>query len=97
MNAYIRFKLALTEDTPTIKPYMEDRWAKLPDVEVDASGEFQWLLMDTLTNRWVHLLRSMQPADWKRPFNHPELGVVAAGEKPRVVFMAWSPSHRPDY
>src|SRR6202035_1018161 len=58
MNAYIRFKLALTEDTTTIKHYWEDRWAMLPDVE-STPVEVSLALMDSLTDRWVHLLRSM--------------------------------------
>jgi DinB superfamily len=75
MNAYIRFKLALTEDTPTIKPYMEDRWAKLPDVQATPL-EVSLSLLDSLHDRWVRLLRSLEPQDWRRTFNHPELGIV---------------------
>ncbi len=60
MNAYIRFKLALTEDVPTIKPYMEDRWAKLPDVQ-STPLEVSLTLLDSLHDRWVHLLRSIKP------------------------------------
>src|SRR6202166_1680547 len=72
MNAYIRFKLALTEEAPTIKPYMEDRWAKLSDVQ-STPLEVSLTLLDSLHNRWVHLLRSLEPQDWKRTFNHPEV------------------------
>ncbi len=75
MNAYIRFKLALTEDEPTIKPYMEDRWAKLPDVQ-ETPLEVSLTLLDSLHDRWVRLLRSLQADDWKRRFRHPELGVM---------------------
>lgn len=73
MNAYIRFKLALTEDDPTIKPYMEDRWAELPDARkapIDAS----LALLDSLHQRWTTVLRNLGDADWKRTFRHPELG-----------------------
>src|SRR6202051_4061636 len=70
MNAYIRFKLALTEDAPTIKPYMEDRWAKLGDVQLTPL-EVSLALLDSLHHRWVRLLRSLEPRDWKRSFNHP--------------------------
>src|SRR6202035_5186790 len=60
MNAYIRFKLALTEDAPTIKPYMEDRWAKLADVE-STPVEVSLTLLDGLHARWWPLLRSLDP------------------------------------
>src|SRR6202022_577350 len=76
MNAYIRFKLALTEDEPTIKPYMEDRWAKLPDVQ-STPLEVSLALLDSLHDRWVRLLRSLKTEDWKRTFQHPELGTVS--------------------
>src|SRR5216110_2675855 len=64
MNAYIRFKLALTEDEPTIKPYMEDRWAKLDDVQV-TPVEISLSLLDSLHERWVRLLRVMKDQEWK--------------------------------
>jgi hypothetical protein len=90
MNAYIRFKLALTEDSPTIKPYMEDRWANLPDVG-STPVEVSLVLMDSLTDRWVYLLRSMQPPDWKRPFNHPDLGVVPLEKN--LALYSWHGRH----
>lgn len=70
-QAYGRFKLALTEERPTIKPYMEDRWAMLPDstrTPVDVS----LTILDALHKRWVVLLKSMTLADFKRTFYHPE-------------------------
>jgi hypothetical protein len=75
MNAYIRFKLALTEDAPTIKPYREDRWAETPDV-LATPLEVSLALLDSLHIRWVRLLRSLKHEDWKRGFQHPELGIV---------------------
>jgi hypothetical protein len=75
MNAYIRFKLALTEDEPTIKPYAEDLWAKLPDVQA-VPIEVSLALLDSLHVRFVEVLRGMQNDDWKRTFVHPEQGVV---------------------
>src|SRR5690349_24326131 len=72
MNAYVRFKLALTEDEPTIKPYMEDRWAKLDDVQ-STPLEVSLALLDNLHNRWVRLLRTIKPGEWQRTFRHPEL------------------------
>jgi hypothetical protein len=75
MNAYTRFKLALTEPEPTIKPYDEGRWAELPDVQaVDPAVSLA--LLDALHVRWVALLRGMTPDDWQRGFRHPEHGRV---------------------
>jgi hypothetical protein len=76
MNAFVRFKLALTEDEPTIKPYMEDRWAKLPDVQL-APPDISLALLDALHLRFVILLRTIKPEEWKRKFIHPELGPVS--------------------
>ena len=90
MNAYIRFKLALTEESPTIKPYLEDRWATLPDVH-STPPEVSLSLLDALHNRWVRLLRSLQARDWKRTFNHPELGIVPL-EKTLALY-AWHGKH----
>jgi uncharacterized damage-inducible protein DinB len=71
LNAYCRFKLALTENEPTIKTYDEAKWAKLPDsqrVPIDVSLD----LLEALHERWVALLRSMDSADFKRGLRHPE-------------------------
>src|SRR5271168_4554228 len=70
MNAYIRFKLALTEDEPTIKPYDEDGWSKLPDV-VPTPIETSLALFDALHVRWVTLLRLLDDAQFARTFRHP--------------------------
>lgn len=90
MNAYVRFKLALTEDEPTIKPYMEDRWAKLADVAVTPL-EISLALLDALHERWVPVLKSLRPEDWKRTFRHPELGTVPL-EKSLALY-AWHGQH----
>ena len=71
MNAYMRVKLALTEDNPTIKPYDEDAWAKLPDVHV-TPVETSLVLLDALHVRWVSILRAMKDEDFRRTFKHPE-------------------------
>jgi hypothetical protein len=71
MNAYTRCKLALTEDSPIIKPYDEAKWAELPDAKsalVDASIA----LLEGLHARWVYMLRHMSPADFAREIRHPE-------------------------
>lgn len=72
MNAYIRLKLAMTEDNPTIKPYDEARWAKLGD----ASGPIapSQTLLDTLHERWDLLWRTLQAEDFSRKLTHPEQG-----------------------
>jgi hypothetical protein len=75
LNAYVRFKLALTEDEPTIKPYAEDRWAQLADTQT-TPVEVSLAMLDSLHDRWVRLLRSLQSEDWKRTFRHPEMGVM---------------------
>ena len=90
MNAYIRFKLALTEDEPTIKPYAEDRWAKLADVQ-STPVEVSLALLDNLHARWVVLLRSLDEEQWKRGFVHPEMGVVPL-EKSLALY-AWHGKH----
>jgi uncharacterized damage-inducible protein DinB len=73
MNAYIRFKLALTEDTPTIKPYDEHAWSTLADVP-RAPIETSLVLLDALHARWVTLLELLGPADFERRLVHPETG-----------------------
>jgi len=90
MNAYVRFKLALTEPEPTIKPYAEDRWAELSDTKATPT-EVSLVLLDSLHHRWVTLLRSLGPEDWKRNFRHPELGVVSLEKN--VALYAWHGKH----
>src|SRR6266446_2587870 len=75
MNSYIRFKLALTENEPTIKPYDEALWAELADTRATPI-EVSLTLLDSLHGRWVPLLRSLSEADFARRFRHPELGMV---------------------
>lgn len=71
LNAYIRFKLALTEDNPTIKPYEEALWAELPDTKGTLIG-VSLVMLEALHRRWVTLLRSMSQEQWGRTFFHPE-------------------------
>jgi len=77
MNAYIRFKLALTEDVPTIKTYDEAEWAKLADAATPI--ETSLVILDALHQRWVVLLRSLSEADYERNLNHPEWGRMTLG------------------
>jgi DinB superfamily len=73
MNAFIRFKLALTEDTPTIKPYEESLFANLPDAKGPIEPSLE--LLDSLHKRWVLLLNGLDAADWEKKYNHPESGL----------------------
>src|SRR5258708_2258244 len=75
MNAYIRFKLALTENDPVIKPYDEAAWAKLDDVAI-TPVETSLTMLDALHQRWVILLRGLAEPDWKKTFRHPDIGLV---------------------
>jgi hypothetical protein len=75
MNAFIRFKLALTEDTPTIKPYNEAEWAKLEDAR-STPIETSLGLLDGVHDRWVRIMNAMSPSDFQRKLNHPENGVM---------------------
>ncbi len=90
LNAYVRFKLALTEDDPTIKPYAEDRWAELPDNQ-STSLETSLVLLEALHHRFVRLLRSLTPGQWKRTFRHPELGLVPLEKN--LALYAWHGRH----
>jgi uncharacterized damage-inducible protein DinB len=71
LNAYTRFRLALTEKVPTIKPYEEARWAELPDAR-SAPVEISLTLLDALHVRWVLLLRQVAADGWSRTLVHPE-------------------------
>jgi hypothetical protein len=90
MNSYVRFRLALTEEGPTIKPYQEDRWAELPDART-APVELSLAMLDALHARWVLLLRSLGPVDWKRTFQHPELGAITLERD--LALYAWHGRH----
>ncbi len=71
MNAYIRLKLALTEESPVIKPYDENLWADLPDVHT-VPVNISITLLHALHRRWGQVLRNLEEADWERTYYHPE-------------------------
>jgi uncharacterized damage-inducible protein DinB len=71
-NAYIRFKLALTEDWPTIKPYDEAAWAEWADSRLPIAGSLDFV--EALHGRWVALLESLADEDFRKGYNHPERG-----------------------
>ena len=72
MNAFIRFRLALTEDKPTIKPYNESEWAKLADMSLDPAVSIQ--ILDGLHQRWHTMLQAMKDTDFAREAIHPDHG-----------------------
>jgi uncharacterized damage-inducible protein DinB len=90
VNAYVRFKLAVTEDIPTIKPYDEAAWAELADVKAVPVAT-SLALLEAVHERWVAFLRSLGEADWARNFNHPELGVVSLERN--LALYAWHGRH----
>jgi hypothetical protein len=90
VNAYVRFKLAVTEDAPTIKPYDEAAWAELADVKTVPVAT-SLALLEALHERWAAFLRSLGEAEWARTFRHPELGVVPLGKN--VALYAWHGRH----
>jgi hypothetical protein len=90
MNAYVRYKLALTEENPTIKPYAEAAWAELADSRITPI-DVSLALVDNLHARWVVLLRSLKPEDWARKLTHPEAGVLSLDEMLRMY--AWHGAH----
>jgi DinB superfamily len=89
MNAYVRFKLALTEDEPTIKPYNEKLWAMLPDSQ--APVEVSLALLNALHLRWGAVLLSMKPEDFARTLRHPEMGLVTLDGNLRIY--SWHGRH----
>ena len=90
MNAYVRYKLALTEHNPTIKPYNEAAWAELADSRITPI-DVSLALVDHLHARWVVLLRSLKPQDWERKLTHPEVGVMSLDTM--LSMYAWHGAH----
>jgi hypothetical protein len=91
MNALVRVKLALTEESPTIKPYDEARWAQLPDVRLTPVA-VSLVLLEALHARWVVLLRALAPDDWGRTFVHPEHGRAMTIDAATALY-AWHSRH----
>ena len=90
MTSYLRFKLDITEDEPTIKPYDEASWAKLDDAR-EAPIELSLDLLETLHKRWMWFLRSLKPEDYRRTFRHPEIGIVSVDKN--IALYAWHGPH----
>ncbi|MHB1861906.1 MAG: YfiT family bacillithiol transferase [Gemmatimonadaceae bacterium] len=92
LNSYTRFRLALTEEQPTIKPYDEARWAELPDARGPLVAE-SLALLDALHARWVALLRAMSPAEFARTLVHPERPGAPMTLDMMVALYAWHGRH----
>jgi uncharacterized damage-inducible protein DinB len=90
LNAYVRFKLALTEDEPTIRPYQEARWAELPEAR-SAGVEISLELLSAVHRRWVACIESLPPQAFQRRFRHPEIGVMTLSEQ--LALYAWHGRH----
>jgi hypothetical protein len=90
MNAFIRFKLALTEENPTIKPYLEAEWAKLPDNSLPVSNSLK--LLESLHLRWSFLLENMSDSDFERTYLHPEKGTSQALAEITLLY-SWHGMH----
>lgn len=88
-NAYIRIKLALTEDWPTVKPYDEAAWAKLADSRLPIEGSLA--VVGALHDRWVALLQSLAEEDFQKGFIHPAMGRQTL--ETNVALYAWHSRH----
>jgi hypothetical protein len=90
MNAYVRMKLALTEDVPTIKPYDEARWAELSDSKTPIEPSLA--ILENLHKRWVLLLKSLTTSDWSRKYGHPEWSKPMSLDDTLALY-AWHGKH----
>lgn len=92
LNSYVRFHWALTEDSPRIKTYREERWAELPDTA--APTEVSLDLLDALHRRWLILLRQLSDEDWKRTWRYPDgEGPPVLTLKQALALYAWHSRH----
>lgn len=91
LNLYSRFRLALTEDNPTVRPFDEAAWAELPDVAITPI-EVSLSLLDSLHARWVSLLQQLTPDQWRRTFYHPRYDTTLTLDQALVQY-AWHGRH----
>ena len=89
MNGYIRTKLALTEENPTIKPYDQDAWARLPDSRLPIDGSLA--ILDAVHERWTTVNRSLGDAEIQRTFRHPDLGEMTIDRQ--IHLYGWHSRH----
>jgi uncharacterized damage-inducible protein DinB len=90
LNAYVRFKLAVTEQEPTIKPYEQQLWAELVDSKT-APVAMSVDLLDSLHQRWVFFLKSLKSSDFSKKFVHPESGITTLDRT--LALYAWHGRH----
>lgn len=90
MNSYVRFKLALTEDEPIIRPYDEAAWASLRD-SAETPAETSLSMLDALHARWVTLMRHLTDGQWKRTMRHPQIGLLRLDQV--LALYAWHGDH----
>ncbi len=90
MNAYVRWKLTLTENTPTVKPYDEAAWAKLEDSKLPVDISLN--VLEGLHTRLVAVIRAMRPEQWSREFFHPEHN-KKMGLDPLLAMYSWHSRH----
>ncbi|TDN37885.1 putative metal-dependent hydrolase [Hymenobacter sp. UV11] len=91
LNLYARFRLALTEDNPTVRPFDEAAWAELPDVAITPI-EVSLSLLESLHARWVSLLQQLTPDQWQRTFYHPRYDTTLTLDQALVQY-AWHGQH----
>jgi hypothetical protein len=94
LNAYVRMKLAVTEDKPGVKTYDEARWAELPEAK-NAPIAMSVDLLDALHRRWVAFLRALPESDWRQAFSHPDWGIVSVEES--LGMYAWHCRHHTEH
>jgi hypothetical protein len=91
INSYVRFRLALTEEVPTVKPYQEALWAELPDAN-SAPVSVSLCLLGCLHDRLVRMLRAIKPEDWKREYRHPQFENTRTLDETTLLY-AWHGRH----
>ena len=90
INSYMRFKLALTENVPTIKPYEESLWAELPDNNLSPFVSLK--LLDALHEKWVYILKSLSEEDLNKEFIHPDQSEKIS-LKENILIYSWHCRH----
>ena len=90
VNAYVRFKLALTEDEPAIRPFDQTRWGALPDAR-EGAVEPSLALLEALHVRWLACIRAMAPSDFARRIHHPQRGLMTLDDL--LALYAWHGRH----
>lgn len=90
LNAFVRLRLALTEEAPAIQAYDQDRWAGLVDSKTAPVG-LSVQLLEALHRRWSIVLESLEPAEFDRPLNHPEIGEITVGQLTAIY--GWHSRH----